>query len=200
VARILLGLLSVVVTASAWAATPRTVLVFGDSLSAGYGLRREEAWPVLLQQKLGTNWQVVNASVSGETTAGGLTRLPAALKEHKPAIVIIELGANDGLRGLPLDSARKNLASMIELDQAAGAKTLLISMQMPPNFGAAFTTKFSAMFDDLAQTYKLPKPPFLLDGIADKPDLFQADQLHPVARAEGTVRDNVLKGLTPLLK
>jgi acyl-CoA thioesterase-1 len=185
---------------SAWAATPRTVLVFGDSLSAGYGLRREEAWPVLLQQKLGPNWQVVNASVSGETTAGGLTRLPAALKEHKPAIVIIELGANDGLRGLPLAGARQNLAAMIELDKAAGAKTLLVGMQMPPNFGAAFTAKFSAMFNDLALSYKLPTPPFLLDGIGDKPELFQADQLHPIASAEGALRDNVWKGLVPLLK
>ncbi len=198
--RILALIFLAVLTASSWAAEPKTLLVFGDSLSAGYGLRREEAWPVLLQEKLGADWLVINASVSGETTAGGLTRLPAALAQHKPTIVVIELGANDGLRGLPVDVARKNLASMIELDRASGAKTLLIGMKLPPNFGSAFGAKFSGMYDDLAQAYKLPPPPFLLDGIADKPELFQADQLHPIASAEAQLRDNVMAGLNNLIK
>jgi acyl-CoA thioesterase-1 len=200
VSRILALIFLAVLTASSWAAEPKTLLVFGDSLSAGYGLRREEAWPVLLQEKLGADWLVINASVSGETTAGGLTRLPAALAQHKPTIVVIELGANDGLRGLPVDVARKNLASMIELDRASGAKTLLIGMKLPPNFGSAFGAKFSGMYDDLAQAYKLPPPPFLLDGIADKPELFQADQLHPIASAEAQLRDNVMAGLNNLIK
>ncbi|WP_374357155.1 arylesterase [Chitinimonas sp.] len=183
---------------AAMAAESKTILVFGDSLSAGYGLKYGEAWPNLLQQRLGRGWQVVNASVSGETTAGGLTRLPAALAEHKPAIVVLELGANDGLRGLPINAARQNLASMIEKNRAAGAKTVLISMQLPPNFGAAYTSKFAAMFDELAQQYQLPKPPFLFEGIADRPELFQADQLHPVASAQARLLDTVWQALGPL--
>jgi len=183
-----------------WAANVPTVLVFGDSLSAGYGLRAEEAWPSLLQQKLGSAWHVVNASVSGETTAGGLTRLPAALATHHPSVVLIELGANDGLRGLPLDTARANLAAMIEQTQAAGARPVLLSLRLPPNFGAAYTTKFAEMYETLAKQYKLPSPPFLLDHLADKPELFQPDQLHPIARAESQVLDNVMVVLGPVLK
>lgn len=176
---------------SAWAKEPRTVLVFGDSLSAGYGIRIEQAWPSLLQQKLGQDWRVVNASVSGETTAGGLTRLPAALKQHQPDFLLLELGANDGLRGLPVETARQNLTAMIELGRKAGAKVGLIAVRLPPNFGPAYTTKFDAMFGDLARQYKLPSPPFLFDGIADKPELFQGDQLHPIATAQPRLLDNV---------
>jgi acyl-CoA thioesterase-1 len=180
-------------------AEPKTILVFGDSLSAGFGLKTGEAWPFLLQQRLGPRWRVVNASVSGETTAGGLTRLPSALSQHKPNIVIVELGANDGLRGLQLADARQNLARMIELDRGAGASTVLVAMRMPPNFGAVYTTKFAKMFDELATQYQLPKPPFLFDGLADKPELFQTDQLHPLAIAQGRLLDNVWQALAPLV-
>jgi acyl-CoA thioesterase-1 len=178
----------------------RTVLVFGDSLSAGYGLRLREAWPSLLQERLGQGFQVINASVSGETTAGGLTRLPGALREHAPAIVILELGANDGLRGLPLPAAEKNLAAMIEAAQAAGAKVLLVSMHLPPNLGAAYTARFFALFEALARRYHLPAPPFLLEGVADQRELFQADQIHPVASAQPQLVDNVYPALVQLAR
>jgi len=178
----------------------RAVLVFGDSLSAGYGLRLREAWPSLLQTRLGDGFQVINASVSGETTAGGLTRLPAALKEHAPSLVILELGANDGLRGLPLAAAEKNLAAMIELAQGAGAKVLLVSMQLPPNLGEGYTARFHAIFDTLAQRYHLPAPPFLLEGVADQRELFQADQIHPVASAQPQLVDNLYPALLLLAR
>ncbi|GAB3242952.1 arylesterase [Chitinimonas naiadis] len=186
-----LSLLFGCLATSVSAAEPKTVLVFGDSLSAGYGIRIEQAWPSLLQQKLGDGWRVVNASQSGETTAGGLTRLPAALKQHRPDMVLLELGANDGLRGLPVETARQNLATMIEHSRKAGAKVGLIAVRLPPNFGAAYTTKFDAMFGELAKQYKLPVPPFLFDGIADRPELFQNDQLHPVANAQPRLLSNV---------
>lgn len=176
---------------TAWAGEVRTLLVFGDSLAAGYGIRAEQAWPALLGQRLGTGWRVVNASQSGETTAGGLTRLPQALATHKPSIVVLELGANDGLRGLSIDTARRNLAKMIELAQAQRARVVLVGMQLPPNFGPAYTQKFASLFEELARQYQLPKPPFLLEGIADRPELFQADQLHPVAAAQPRLLENV---------
>ncbi len=177
-------------SASVWAA-PKTLLVLGDSLSAGYGIRIEQAWPSLMQQKLGKDWQVVNASVSGETTAGGLTRLPAALKQHKPAVVLVELGANDGLRGLPVEAAKLNLSTIIEQSRKAGARVGLIAIRLPPNFGGAYTTKFDAMFRELAKQHKLPAPPFLLDGIAEHPEMFLPDQLHPTAAAQPKVLANV---------
>ncbi|MGQ5521977.1 arylesterase [Chitinimonas sp. PSY-7] len=176
---------------AAFAAESKTLLVFGDSLSAGYGMMQRQAWPALLQNKLGSEWRVVNASQSGETTAGGLTRLGPTLKQHKPTIVLLELGANDGLRGLPVDAARKNLAAMIEQSQAAGARVALIGVQLPPNFGGPYTAKFAAMYAELARQYKLPPPPFLLEGIADKPALFQADQLHPIPAAQPYLLDNI---------
>jgi acyl-CoA thioesterase-1 len=182
-------------------ADPRkTLLVFGDSLSAGYGLRVAEAWPTLLQARLGERFRVVNASVSGETTAGGLTRLPAALAEHRPAIVLLELGGNDGLRGLPLEAAGKNLAAMIELAQAAGAKVLLVSLQLPPNLGERYTGQFQALFGTLAQRYHLPAPPFLLEGVADQRELFQGDQIHPVASAQPRLLDKVYPALLELAR
>ncbi|PHV10859.1 arylesterase [Chitinimonas sp. BJB300] len=183
---------------AALAAESKTLLVFGDSLSAGYGMTLRQAWPNLLQNRLGNNWRVVNASQSGETTAGGLTRLGATLKQHKPTIVLLELGANDGLRGLPVDAARKNLAAMIEQSQAIGARVALIGVQLPPNFGGPYTTKFAAMYGELARQYKLPPPPFLLEGIADKPALFQADQLHPIPAAQPQLLDNIWPALQQL--
>lgn len=196
----LLTLLAVCWTGGAWAAEPKTILILGDSLSAGYGIRPEQSWPHLLQQRVGPGWQVVNASQSGETTAGGLTRLPDALNRHRPEIVVVELGGNDGLRGLPIDATRRNLNTIVERARASRAEVLLVGMQLPPNFGAAFTAKFSAMYRQLAQQHKLPPPPFLLDGIADQPQWFQADQIHPIAQAQGRLLDNVWPALAPLLK
>lgn len=184
----------------AQAAPTKTVLVFGDSLSAGYGIRIEQSWPSLLQNKLGKNWLVVNASQSGETTLGGLGRFPAALKQHRPNVVVIELGANDGLRGLPVAAAKQNLASMIEQSQAAGAKVTLVAIRLPPNFGGTYTAQFDAMYGDLAKRYQLPTPPFLFDGIADKPELFQADQLHPIAAAQEKLLMNVWPALATQLQ
>lgn len=178
----------------------KALLVFGDSLAAGYGIRVSEAWPTLLQARLGERFKVVNASVSGETTAGGLTRLPAALAEHHPAIVILELGGNDGLRGLPLEAAERNLGAMIELAQGAGAKVLLVSLQLPPNLGERYTGQFQALFGTLARRYHLPAPPFLLEGVADQRELFQADQIHPVASAQPRLLDNVYPALLGLAR
>jgi acyl-CoA thioesterase-1 len=184
----------------AQAEKPHVLLVFGDSLSAGYGLRASESWPSLLQARIGASWKVVNASVSGETTGGGLTRLPAALREQKPSVVILELGANDGLRGLPLETVEKNLTAMVELARGAGAKVLLISMQLPPNFGEEYTARFRSLFPALAGRLHLPAPPFLLDGLQDRRDLFQDDQMHPVAAAQVRLLDNVYPSLVPLAK
>lgn len=193
------GLIVMVQAAEPKTSPAKTVLIMGDSLSAGYGIRLEQSWPALLQQRLGDKWRVVNASQSGETTAGGLTRLPAALQAHKPAVVVIELGPNDGLRGLPVAVAQKNLGQMIAQAQAARAKVLLVAMLLPPNFGGEYTSQFADMFPALAKQYKLPMPPFLLAGIADKPELFQADQLHPIASAQPRVLENVWPALKGLL-
>lgn len=171
------------------------MLVFGDSLSAGYGLKASESWPALLQQRVGARYQVVNASQSGETTAGGLTRLPAALARHHPAVVVLELGGNDGLRGLPLELVEKNLARMIELSKAAGAKVLLVAMRLPPNLGEAYTGRFQKLFLSLGRAYRLPPPPFLLEHVADRRELFQADQIHPGASAQPQLLENVYPAL-----
>jgi acyl-CoA thioesterase-1 len=178
----------------------KVVLVFGDSLSAGYGLRSAEAWPSLLQQKLGDGYTVVNASQSGETTAGGLTRLPAALQHYRPSLVLLELGGNDGLRGLPLASAEKNLASMIELSRAAGARVLLIAMELPPNLGEEYTARFRGLYVSLARSFHLPAPPFLLEHVAEHRELFQADQIHPVASAQPQLLENVYPALAALAR
>ncbi|MEB4590156.1 arylesterase [Candidatus Thiothrix sp. Deng01] len=172
-----------------------TILVWGDSLSAAYGIPVEKGWVNLLQEKLGDKYTVVNGSISGETTAGGLTRLPDALKAHKPAYVLLELGANDGLRGIALDEMRANLEQMVKLAQAADAKVVLIGIKLPPNYGPAFNDKFDAAYVELAQQYALPLVPFLLDGVADNWDLMQADGLHPTAEAEPKVLENVWKVL-----
>ncbi len=186
------------------AATPHApvILVFGDSLSAGYGIQVDRGWVSLLAQKLaqqGYGFQVVNASVSGETTEGGLARLPRALALHRPAIVILELGANDGLRSLLLERARANLAQMINLARKAGASVLLLGMLMPPNYGERYTEAFRSMYQDLARSYDVPLVPFLLDRVALHPDLMQADGLHPNERGQPLLLDNVWSKLAPLL-
>ena len=180
------------------------ILVFGDSLSAGYGLAAHQAWPDLLQQRLNRSqprqkWQVVNASISGETTAGGVTRLPATLAQHQPAIVILELGANDGLRGLPLSVMQNNLNAMIRDIHNSGARTLLVGIHLPPNYGMTYTRKFQQTYASLARQNHIAWLPSLLSGIETQPQLFQADGLHPLATAENRLLENICKPLNPLL-
>lgn len=193
-------LLSIVCLLPAVSLAQSTILVFGDSLSAGYGIPRDAAWAKLLQDELNKthpHYKVVNASISGETTSGGFRRLPAALKEHRPDIVIIELGANDGLRGTPLDITEKNLAGMIRQAQAAHARVLLLGMQLPPNYGPAYTRRFKSLYSIISKRYEVPLVPFMLAGIS--PAQFQADNLHPVAEAQPVILKTVLSRLKPML-
>jgi acyl-CoA thioesterase-1 len=191
-----------VVPAGAESAAPRTIVVLGDSLSAGYGLKIQEGWVNLLSQRLaseGYGYKVINASVSGETTQGGLSRLPRALELHKPAIVIIELGGNDGLRGLPLASSRENLRRAIEMARGANARVLLVGMMIPPNYGQRYGDEFRAMFTTLAANYSLALVPFLLDRVALEPGLMQADGIHANAKGQPRMLENVWPKLRPLL-
>lgn len=184
-------------------ASDHTILVLGDSLSAALGIRPEQGWVALLAQRLqaqGYGYQIVNASVSGETTSGGLERLPRALQLHQPGTVILELGANDGLRGLPVDETRENLAHMVRLSQAAGARVLLVGMRIPPNYGPRYTEAFARMFPELANQYHLPLVPFLLEKVALDPTRMQQDGMHPNARGEPPVLDTLWPYLKPLLK
>jgi acyl-CoA thioesterase I len=184
------------------AETP-VLLVFGDSISAGYGLAHvEQGWVEMLRTKLkeeGYGYQVVNASVSGETTAGGLARLPRALALHHPRIVIIELGGNDGLRALPVDQMRANLAKMIDLSAGMGARVLLLGILIPPNYGLEFTEKFRLSFADVARDKKVPLVPFLLNDIALSPSLMQADGVHPNELGQPQLLANVWPTLKPIL-
>ncbi|MFC3106524.1 arylesterase [Undibacterium arcticum] len=181
----------------------KTVLVLGDSLSAEYGLARGAGWVALLERRLkvqNIDAVVVNASISGETTSGGKARLPALLDKFHPALVVIELGGNDGLRGLPLSASEANLRAMISAAQHAKAKILLVGMQIPPNYGRDYTQKFAALYGKLARDAKAPLVPFLLKDVADQPQLFQADRIHPTAAAHPIMLDNVWPQLQPLLK
>ena len=198
---LLLGLM--VLFGSAVRAESPVILVLGDSLSAGYGIPVEKGWVNLLQRRLverGFPYRVVNASISGDTTSGGLSRLPAALELHRPAIVVLELGANDGLRGQPPMAMSRNLSRMIERSQQAGARVLLAEMRIPPNYGPLYAQKFQATFGELAQHYAIPLIPFLLDGVAGNPALIQDDGLHPRAEAQPQILDNVWAVLEPALK
>ena len=189
-------------SASAYSA-PKTVLVVGDSLSAEYGLTRGAGWVALLEQKLKAekiDARIVNASISGETTSGGRARLPALLTAHKPQIVVIELGANDGLRGLPVASAEANLRQMVTLSQKQVAKVMLIGMRMPPNYGRAYTERFFGMYSTLSKDLKAPLVPFMLEGVADKPALFQADRLHPNAQAHPIILKNIWPTFSSLIR
>lgn len=190
-------------TATAAASRAPVVLVLGDSLSAEYGIKRGSGWVQLLSERLEQQkfrWQVVNASVSGETSSGGRSRLPALLQQHRPRIVIIELGANDGLRGLSLDATRQNLRTMIQAAQQSGARVLLVGMQLPPNFGISYTRDFADLFRQLAKERKTALVPFLLEGIAADLSYFQDDRIHPNEKAQARLLDNVWGGLLPLLK
>jgi acyl-CoA thioesterase I len=183
-----------------------TILVVGDSLSAEYGLARGSGWVALLEQRLQRehiNATVVNASISGDTTAGGLARLPSLLRDVKPTLVVIELGANDALRGLPLDTTRANLAALAQMAKAAGAKVVIIGMQLPPNYGRAYGERFAALFADVARMEGAALVPFMLKGVADVPQaesMFQPDRIHPLASAHPTILANVWPVLAPLLK
>ena len=185
------------------ATAPRTVLVIGDSLSAAYGLSAEQGWVALTAARIAASqpgWRVVNASVSGETTAGGAARVVREVVRHRPAVVVIALGANDGLRGLPLRQTRTNLARMIGAAQGVNAKVLLVGMRMPPNYGAAYTQEFERGYVELAKRFDTALLPFLLAPIATDRSAFQADNLHPVAGAQPKLRDHVWQALAPLLK
>ncbi len=185
------------------AAAARTVLVFGDSLSAAYGLASDQGWVHLLGTRAGRpglGWRIVNASVSGETTAGGLRRLPEDLKRHQPAIVVIALGANDALRGQPIAGIRDNLEKMVRLARNARAEPVLVGLMIPPNYGIDYAAQFQGLYPALAAKLRLALVPFLLEGIADKPEFFQADQLHPSAAAQPIILDTVWKTLEPLLR
>lgn len=180
-----------------------TLLIMGDSLSAAYGMRREEGWVALLERKMAQSqpgWTVVNASISGETTQGGLTRLGAELARAKPAVVVIELGANDGLRGLPVTAMRDNLITMTREAQKIGARVLIVGMRLPPNYGPAYTTPFQAVFAESAKATGAALVPFLLEGVALQPALIQADGLHPNAAAQPALLETVWKYLRPLLR
>ncbi len=198
---ILLVLLCGLLERPVWAAAP-TLLVLGDSLSSGYGIALAEGWVSLLQKRVkdaGLPHQIVNASISGDTSRGGLARLPAALERYRPAVVILELGGNDGLRGLSLGVLEDNLAAMIELCRQAGAQAILIEMRIPPNYGLRYTEKFQALYGELARRYDLPLIPFLLEGVAGNPALIQSDGIHPRAEAQPRILDNVWSVLEPLL-
>jgi len=187
------------------AAAPPTILVVGDSLSAEYGLKRGTGWVALLEKKLAAEKlpaQVVNASISGDTTSGGRSRLPTLLQRHQPAVVVIELGGNDALRGLPLGMTEDNLDQMAGSARKAGARVLLVGMQMPPNYGAEYASHFAALYERVARTNNAALVPFLLKGVADAADptaLFQADRIHPKEEAQPLLLDNVWPELKKLL-
>lgn len=183
-------------------AGPPTILVLGDSLSAAYGLRTDEGWVALLERRLvqaGLDYRVVNASISGDTTGGGLTRLPQALERHRPNLVVIELGANDGLRGLPFREIEANLTALVGLARDAGAQVLLVGVRLPPNYGAAYTEGFQASLRKVAEAEAVPLAPDLLAGVAEDRQLMQADGLHPKAEAQSMLLANVWPEIEPLL-
>lgn len=183
-------------------AAQKTILVVGDSLSAGYGLRQDEAWPTLLEQRLRQHqldFRVANASISGDTTAGGRSRLAAALKQYRPQLVVIALGGNDGLRGLPPSAVRENIEAMIDASVASGAKTLVVGIDMPPNYGAAYREKFRAAFRDAARSRRVPLVPFMLEHFGERRDYFQPDGVHPTAAAQPLILDTIWRELQPML-
>jgi len=191
-----------VLVAISTAASAGTILVFGDSLSAGYGLPQDKSWVHLLETRLRDerlNYTVANASVSGETSAGGVRRIPDALKQHQPDIVVIELGANDGLRGQNLDVMRQNLEAMIDASRKASAQVLLVGMRLPPNYGMSYTEKFRQAFADIARAKKTAFVPFLFEGLGEDGRYFQADRVQPTSEAQALMLDTIWTGLKPLL-
>ncbi|NCV86782.1 MAG: arylesterase [Oxalobacteraceae bacterium] len=196
-------LLCLMLCAPAAYSASKTLLVLGDSISAEYGLPRESGWVSLLQKRLSDDKlaiNVVNASISGETTAGGLTRLPALLQQHKPALLIIELGGNDGLRGLSLAATQANLREMIKSAERIGARVLLLGMRVPPNYGPDYSKRFAAMYQGLGRERNVKLVPFLFAGLEDTDRFFQQDRIHPNQRAQAVMLDTVWPVLRPLLK
>lgn len=190
-------------TSTAPISTPNSVLVFGDSLSAGYGIDMADSWPALLNERLKSKrlpYQVINMSISGETTAGGRARLATALEQTHPAVVILALGANDGLRGLPIQAMEDNLTAMILAAKKQKARVLLVGIRLPPNYGGNYTQKFEAVYRNLAKHQKISLLPFLLEPIAQDAQSFQADGLHPTAEAQPRILNHVWPSLAPLLK
>lgn len=182
---------------------PYTLMVFGDSLSAAYGIAQEQGWVALLAERIeekGLPYAVINTSVSGETSTGGVARLPAMLDMHQPDLVILELGGNDGLRGLPLISLRQNLLTMIAMIRDSGAQVLLAGIQIPPNYGPRYTIPFFELFGEIAQQENIPLIPFLIDGIPQQPNLMQNDGIHPKAEAQIMIVENVWPYLEPMLR
>jgi acyl-CoA thioesterase-1 len=198
----LMLLAALVLCAPAAYSASKTILVLGDSLSAEYGLPRGSGWVTLLEQRLQQDKlavDIVNASISGETTSGGRGRLPSLLKRHDPDVVIIELGANDGLRGLPLDSTEENLRSMVQASQQTGAKVLLVGMQLPPNYGSDYTKRFANIYPKLAKEFDTGLVPFLFEKLEGQPNMFQADRIHPTVAAQPLMLQSVYPHLKPLL-
>jgi acyl-CoA thioesterase-1 len=180
----------------------KTILVYGDSLSAAYGIPREQGWVSLLEKRIAEQrlpYRIVNASVSGETTSGGLSRFPANLKQHKPDLIILELGANDGLRGLSVNDMQRNLGNMIQAARDAKAEVLLLGMMMPPNYGHRYAQDFKASYTQLALKFKLPLVPFFLDGVAGNPELVLDDGVHPTSAGQPRILENIWTELGPLL-
>ncbi|HYL89183.1 MAG TPA: arylesterase [Burkholderiales bacterium] len=189
--------------ASGAAAAEKSILVFGDSLSAAYGIAQSRGWVALLGERVKRerpNYSVANASISGETTAGGRARIDATLARFHPTVVIVELGGNDGLRGMPIGQVKTNLGAIVEHSQKAGARVLVVGMKLPPNYGEEYTRAFENAFDDVAKRYRVALVPFMLEGFAEKPEYFQPDRIHPTAEAQPLILDRVWKGLAPLLK
>jgi acyl-CoA thioesterase-1 len=201
--RVLLIALSLVLSVAAGAASAAaTILVYGDSLSAAYGIGQKEGWVSLLDERLRQrklDYSVANASISGETSSGGAARIEAALERFKPAVIILALGGNDGLRGLPIAEMKANLAKIVRAAQARGARVLVVGMRMPPNYGAKYTQAFEQAFAEVAKEHRSAYLPFLLDGIGEQRDLFLPDQIHPAAPAQPIILDTVWKPLEPLL-
>ncbi|BBB27844.1 arylesterase [Amphritea japonica] len=196
----ILGVWLLLLSSLAWSSS---ILVMGDSLSAAYGMPQQQGWVALLDQKLeknGFSYEVINASISGETTHGGLTRLPRALDQHKPELVVLELGANDGLRGAPLALIERNLTRLIEQARAAGAQVLLLEMRIPPNYGPRYSDGFSALFETVAQQQEVPMIPFFMAPVVLQPELMQADGLHPNAKAQPVLLDQLWLPLIGLLQ
>jgi acyl-CoA thioesterase-1 len=201
-ARTLVVLFAALACSLAFGKDPPVILVVGDSISAGYGLPSGVGWVALLQKRLEASHfphRVVNASISGDTTAGGRERLGALLTQHRPAITIIELGGNDGLRGGSLDAMRENLDAMISTAQKAGSKVLVIGIRLPPNYGPAYVQRFATTFTDVARPRKAALVPFLFEGFGENNAMFQPDGIHPTAAAQQNLLDNVWRGLEPLL-
>jgi acyl-CoA thioesterase I len=196
-------LFCMLLASAAPAAAQKTILVLGDSLSAAYGIAQARGWVALLGERLKReqlNYIVANASVSGDTTAGGRARLGAALERHRPAIVILELGGNDGLRGLPIAQMKANLDAMIAQSRKAGAQVVLVGMRIPPNYGPDYADAFAAAYDELAKRRKTALVPFFLEDLTARPELFQADRIHPTAAAQPLMLERVWTALSPLLK